>query len=64
MFSLYPCNATAIQGNQVEIVLTEFKINAYTHDKEFDPIVMYFYKGCDSNAPAGKDFVLLAWPAM
>ena len=59
MFVLYPCNASAVQAGPVSTgVLTKLKINAYTRDKEFDPIVMYFYKNCDSNAPKGDDFVL------
>ena len=63
VFGLYPCNATAIQAGQLEILGTQFKINAYTRDKEFDPIVMYFYKCCGSNAPEGDDLYCVIFSA-
>lgn len=56
VFALYPCNTTAVQEGQLAI-LTELKFIAYTRDKEFDPIVLYFYKQCDSTSPKG-DFIL------
>ena len=52
MFALYPCNTTAVQDGELRI-LTELKFSAYTRDKEFDPIVLYFYKDCDSTSPEG-----------
>ena len=58
VFTLYPCNATTIEEGQFESLLTEFKISAYTRDKEFDPIVLYFYKNCNSNSPKGDDFIV------
>ena len=31
----------------------EFTINAYTRDKEYDPIMLYLSKACDGTAPPG-----------
>ena len=58
MFALYPCNTTTIQEGQIVEALTKFEINAYTHEQEFEPIVMYFYKRCDNTAPEGDDIIL------
>lgn len=46
-----------VQGQQLHI-LTKLRINAYTSDKVFDPIVLYFYKSCDNRAPPGDNFML------
>lgn len=53
VFALYPCNTTTIQDGRFEAILTKFSISTYTHDKKFDPIVLYFYKLCDNTAPSG-----------
>ena len=53
VFALFPCNTTAVQEGQLAI-LTELRFSAYTHDKEFDPIVLYFYKRCNyTSSPKG-----------
>ena len=58
MFVLYPCNSSTLQDGDYTEILTKFEINAYTRDKTFDPIVLYFYKHCINIAPPGNDFVL------
>ena len=51
---LYPCNASAIQEGQSKLsVLTEMIIKTYKHDKEYDPITLYFAKLCGRVAPQG-----------
>lgn len=55
---MYPCNSSAVQEGQIELVLTKFTIITYSHDKEYDPIVMYLYKQCNSEAPPGKQLVI------
>ena len=55
MFALHPCNGSAVQDPRFIEVLTKFEVNAYTRDKVFDPIVLYFYKRCDNKAPPGDD---------
>ena len=52
VFSLYPCDATAVQDGRMNIA-TEFIVQAYSRDKIYKPIVMYFYKFCDKTAPQG-----------
>ena len=45
---MYPCNNITRQN-----VLTEFRINAYTDDKAYEPIVLYIPKTCDVTSPEG-----------
>lgn len=57
MLVLYPCNSSAIQGGQYMIALTRIVLNAFTHDKQYEPIELYFSKSCGKEAPQGDDFV-------
>ena len=50
---LFPCNGSVYKEGEYDIVLINFTINAYTHDKEYDPIVLYLSKFCNGNAPPG-----------
>ena len=58
VFGLYPCNSTAIQEDTRALeILTELTFSAYTRDKKFDPIVLYFYKECNSTSPKGDFYI-------
>ena len=51
VLALHPCNSTVSRQN----VLTEFRINAFTPDKEYEPIVLYIPKTCDQMSPEGNN---------
>ena len=53
VFFLFPCNTSAYKEGGYAIILVNFTINAYTHDKEYDPVVLYLSKICNGNTPPG-----------
>ena len=57
VFALYPCNNTVRRQD----VLTEFRINAFTRDKEYQPIVLYIPKACSEVSPEGGNNYLASY---
>ena len=55
VFFLYPCNASAVEEGSNENVVITFNISAYTRDKVYEPVILYFSKLCGSRAPKGED---------
>ena len=55
VFFLYPCNASAVEEGSNENVVITFNISAYTRDKVYESVILYFSKLCDSRAPKGED---------
>ena len=53
VFILFPCNGSAFQEEELKTIVIELTFNAYTEDKEFDPIKFYLSKSCNQRAPQG-----------